>query len=458
MTCSIPSFSVEAYHDTLFAGKYLVRKGEPISVMLGKAHLDPVVYGDDVGDFKPERMLDENFARINKEFSNSWKPFGNGKRACIGRDFAWQEAVLIMAMLFQDFDFSLDDPSYRIEIQETLTIKPKDFYMRASLRHGMSATELEQQLASKGAADVRHRHASAQAVTDTSSARGKPLAIFYGSKTDTCETMAQRVAADASRHGFRATIVAPLDVAKQDMPKDRPVVIVTATYEGQPPSNAASFVTWMESLKEGEMDGFWYAVFGCGHHDWVQTFHRIPNLVDSTLHRLGGSRLAPLATADAGEGDMFSDFEAWEDGSLWPALQDKYDMEASADSANDGANVEVSVPRKMILWQDVEEAVVVSARTLTAAGSTKNHIEIQMPTGTTYRAGDYLAVLPFNPKQTVSRVLRRFGLSWDATLKISTDLPTTLPTDQAVTASDVLGAYVELGRTATKKVSRACGA
>lgn len=429
-----------------------MRKGEPVTALLARAHLDPVVYGEDAHDFKPERMLEDSFARLNKEFPNCWKPFGNGKRGCIGRPFAWQEAVIAIAMLFQNFNFSLDDHNYNLEIQETLTIKPKDFFMRASLRHGMTPTELEHQLAGKGAGEHLH-DMSRKASSHTSNTQGKPLAVFYGSNSGTCEALAQRVAADASRHGFRATTVAPLDAANQKVPKDRPVVIITASYEGQPPSNAALFVAWMESLKGKEMEDVSYAVFGCGHHDWVQTFHRIPKLVDSKLHELGGKRIVPLATTDAAERDMFSDFETWEDESLWPALQEKYGTEDSSDGGNDGIAVEVSLPRKTTLRQDVEEAQVVAARTLTEAGSAKKHIEIQLPTGMTYRAGDYLAVLPFNPKQTVARVFRRFSLSWDATLKITSDRPTTLPTDTAISAADVLSAYVELSQPATKRVS-----
>lgn len=423
--------------------------------LLARAHLDPAVYGEDARDFKPERMLEEGFARLNEEFPNCWKPFGNGKRACIGRPFAWQEAVLVMAMLFQNFNFSLGDPTYRLEIQETLTIKPKDFFMKASLRHGMTPTELEQQLAGKATATDRHRGPSGQSVAHMKSTRAKPLAIFYGSNSGTCEAMAQRVAADAAQHGFRATTVAPLDAASKNMPKDRPVIIVTASYEGQPPSNAALFVSWIERLKGKEMEGVSYAVFGCGHHEWVQTFHRIPQLVDSTLHQLGGNRIAPLGTTDAGEGDMFSDFETWEDDSLWPTLQEMYGTEDCRDGGDDGLDVEISLPRKAKLRHDVDEAAVVSARTLAASSSVKNHIEIQLPTGKTYRAGDYLAVLPFNPKRTVSRVFRRFGLSWDATLTISSNRPTTLPTDAPISASDVLSAYVELGQPATKRVRRA---
>ena len=82
--------------------------------------------------------------------------------------------------------------------------------------------------------------------------------------------------------------------------------------------------------------------------------------------------------------------------------------------------------------------MVVSTKTLCQTGSIKKHIEIQLPTGMTYKAGDYLAILPFNPKKTVARVFRRFQLSWDSALKIHSEGPTTLPTDSTVSAADVL--------------------
>ncbi|RFU73229.1 nadph cytochrome p450 [Trichoderma arundinaceum] len=451
LSAAIPAFTVEAIEDTLIGGKYLVHKGEPISCLLGKAHLDPTVYGEDATDFKPERMLDDNFARLNREFPNCWKPFGNGKRGCIGRGFAIQEAVLCMALLFQNFNFSFDDPNYQLEIASTLTIKPKDFYMRASLRHGMTPTELEHRLAGTGFSEDHHADKKTAGAASSKESQ-KPLAVYYGSNSGTCEALAQRVAADASSHGFRVTDLAPLDSANQNLPKDHPVVIVTASYEGQPPSNAAHFVSWIESLKGNELDGVSYAVFGCGHHDWVQTFHRIPKLVDSTLEQRGATRLVPLATTDAADRDMFSDFETWEDESLWPALKEKYGAGAvSIEGVGSGLIVDVSLPRKSTLRQDVEEAIVTDVRTLTESGSIKNHIEVQLPTGKTYRSGDYLAVLPFNPKGTISRVFRRFKLSWDAVLTIHSDQPTTLPTDTPISANDVLRAYVELSQPATKR-------
>ncbi|KAM5348455.1 hypothetical protein ACJ41O_008279 [Fusarium nematophilum] len=453
LSSPIPAFGLEAREDTILGGKYLIKKGEVVSAMLSKAHLDPVVYGDDAGDFRPERMLDDNFAKLNEEFPNCWKPFGNGKRACIGRPFAWQEALLAMAMLFQNFNFTMEDPNYQLEIKQTLTIKPDHFNMRATLRHNMTPTELEHSLSGKAMESHQASHAKSSSAADAQSGNGKPIAIYYGSNSGTCEALAQRLASDAPGHGFRATDIGPLDQAKQNLPEDRPVVVITASYEGQPPSNAAHFVKWMEGLSGTELEKVSYAVFACGHHDWVDTFHRIPKLVDSTLEKRGGARLAPMGSADAATSDMFSDFEAWEDDVLWPALKEKYGTSdvSNAAGSQGGLLVEVSNPRKATLRQDVEEALVVSTKTLTKSGPPKKHIEIQLPTGMTYKAGDYLAILPLNPKTTVARVFRRFQLAWDSFLKIQSGGPTTLPTNTTISAFDVFSAYTELSQPATKR-------
>ncbi|KAF7544858.1 hypothetical protein G7046_g9692 [Stylonectria norvegica] len=452
LNSTIPVFGTEAFEDTLLDGKYLVHKGEVVTAFISRSHLDPAVFGDDANEFKPERMTDDNFARLNKEFPNCWKPFGNGKRGCIGRPFAWQEAILAMVMLFQNFNFTMDDSNYHLEIHQTLTLKPRDFNMRASLRHEMTPTELEHCLAGEAMPHHENSHKGPPTASDVQAAPGKPLAVYYGSNSGTCEALAQRLAADAPLHGFSTITVSPLDAANQNMPKDVPVVIVTASYEGQPPSNAAHFVSWVEGLKGNEMDKVAYAVFACGHHDWTQTFHRIPKLVDSTLEKLGGTRLVPMGSADAAESDMFSDFETWEDDVLWPALKEKYGAESAEGTGSQaGISVEVTIPRKATLRQDVEEALVVSTKTLTVSGPPKKHIEIQLPTGMSYKAGDYLAILPLNPKATVARVFRRFQLAWDASLKMQSDRPTTLPIGAPVSAFDVFSAYVELAQPATKR-------
>lgn len=454
LSATIPVFAVGSKHDQVIGGKYFIPKGQTIALLLAKSHLDPAVFGETAKDFIPERMLDENFERLNREFPNCWKPFGNGMRACIGRAFAWQEALLVMAMLLQNFNFMFDDPNYHLKIKQTLTIKPKDFFMRASLRHGLTPTQLEHRLAGDKTAPTIKREASGAVASSKPRARGKPLSIYYGSNTGTCESLAQGLASDAGAHGWQATVVDALDAAHQKLPEDQPVVIITASYEGQPPDNAAIFVNWLQNLKGKEMEKVSYAVYGCGHHDWGQTFHRIPKLVDAKLEELGGTRVAPMGLTDAAHGNMFTDFETWSDEKLWPALAEKYGVAAQAEGAEipAGLSIEISTPRSSTLRQDVKEAIVVAVRDLTAPGvPRKKHMEIQLPSDARYTAGDYLAVLPLNPKPSVERAMRRFHIAWDAHITISAHGRTTLPTGVSIPVNDVLGAYVELAQPATKR-------
>jgi cytochrome P450/NADPH-cytochrome P450 reductase len=454
-----PSIGLTAKEDTLLDGKYRVTKGTPIVALLPMIHRDPAAYGEDAEEFRPERMLDEEFERRNESFPNCWKPFGNGMRACIGRPFAWQEALLVLAMLLQNFNFSMEDSSYQLQIKQTLTIKPKEFYMRAHLRNGVSATSLERALAStiipdppptKGIQNVRKEKAT----------NGKPMAIYYGSNTGTCEALANRLASDAANHGFRADVVDTLDSVRDSLPTDKPVVMVTASYEGQPTDNAAHFVNWVGTLGEKELKNVSYAVFGCGHHDWAKTFHRIPKYLDATLAERGANKLVEMGSADAAHGDIFTDFESWEDQILWPAMREKY---GSSEAEGEGSleatlDVEISTPRSAILRQDVREARVEEVQVLSESGvAEKRHIEISLPSDMSYSAGDYLAILPLNPKESIRRATKYFGLSWDSMLTISSVGPTTLPTDTPISAIDVFGAYIELAQPASKRNILALG-
>ncbi|KAK4508329.1 hypothetical protein PRZ48_002067 [Zasmidium cellare] len=438
--------------DTL-GGKYFIPPGEPILVLLHNVHRDPAVYGEDAEEFRPERMLDENF---NKLPPNSWKPFGNGARGCIGRPFAWQEMMLVLAMTLQYFNFTPDDPQYSLQISSTLTIKPKDFYMRASVREGWTARAIEQSLTGQQPVSASPSRAPSAPAADDQN--GKPLTILYGSNSGTCESLAQTIAADAPAHGFSATSVSTLDSAKQQLPTDEPVVIVTASYEGQPCDNASHFYNWLENLQPDDKLNVNYAVFGCGHSDWKQTFHRIPTTIDSMLEKAGGKKICDIGLTDAAKGAMMSDFQNWEDQTLWPALKKHFGGgDEEADSAgiasiSQSVSIEVFNRRASHLRSDVSEAKVIAAKTLTAPGiPEKKHIEIQLPSDMTYRAGDYCAVLPLNPPETVHRVMTRFSLPWDAMLKISSRTGTQLPTEHPISAANLFAAYLELSQPATKR-------
>lgn len=371
-------------------------------------------------------------------------------RACIGRAFAWQEALLATALILQNFDLTLDDPTYEMKVVQTLTLKPKDFYMRAKLRPGITATHLQQVLMSLPGSERQHDIGKIDGASTGDA--GHVITILYGSNTGTCQALAQKLSTRAKQSGFKPTVM-EMDAAMGSLPKDQPVVIITASYEGQPCDNATRFIAWLESGKDEKVfAGVNFAVFGCGHKDWVNTFHRIPKLVDAKLGDLGGSRIVPMGSTDVSQGTIFDDFDAWVEKDLWPAL------------APSGAYTEPSAlpstvtlellpqSREAHLQQNLQWANVLDVQQLTGPDQPeKRHIEIELPSGTSYQAGDYLAVLPMNPEDTVKRAIKRFNLPWDGVCTITDAGPSILPVNCPMPLFDLLRGYVELSLPATVK-------
>ncbi|KAL1888068.1 hypothetical protein Sste5346_009805 [Sporothrix stenoceras] len=445
---------------TVAGGKYEIPRGAPVLCLLGKIQRDPKVWGEDADQFRPERMLDENFSKLPK---NAWKPFGTGLRACIGRAFAWQEALLVTALLLQNFTISLADPNYKMQVQQTLTIKPKNTYVHVKLRPGINATQLLQRLTGTPAEPANGLSLKTDGVNGINGVKGSDgptLAILYGSNTGTCQSLAQSLAVEAGQRGYTAT-VHDLDTAVEHVPKgpNTTVVVITASYEGQPPDNAARFVAWLELVEAKDaFAGTRFAVFGCGHVDWASTYQRIPTLVDSLLEEHGATRVVERGVSDASQRDMFGDFAKWTENVLWKALPSADDAAAF----NNGDDKKVQVPtmdmdisteqRATHLQQKLFWAKVTAARQLTAPGQPeKRHIEFQLPSDMTYHTGDYLAVLPLNPVDDVRRVMQRFRLPWDAVVTIKKGGPTTLPTDTPIALAELLRGYVELALPATRK-------
>ncbi|KAN0086595.1 Cytochrome P450 [Elaphomyces granulatus] len=444
---------------TLGNGKYALRKGDTIAILLTRLHRDPEVYGPDAEEFKPERMLDENFEKLP---NNAWKPFGNGMRACIGRSFSWQEAMITVTMSLQNFNFQLDDPGYTLDVNKTRTVKPMDFRMRAILRDGIKASTLGAVLnRSEATVDVSRETIRAGEEDSVSKVRdrglSKRVSIFFGSNMGTCEAFSRRLADDAGRHGYVAEIDS-LDSAVQKIPKSNPVIFITSSYEGQPPDNAAHFFEWLSGLKSNELEGVSYAVFGCGHHDWQATFHKVPKIVDCLLGEHGATRLCEIGLADAANSDMFTDFDHWCESGFWPAIFSNFGGQPKSVSQPKSAlQVEVaSNMRAATLGLQLQEGLVVQNRLLTQPDvPAKRLVRFKLQPDTTYRCGDYLTILPINPSDVVRRAIRRFGLPWDAVLQIrrpeGSNPPPTIPLDRPVSAFDLFSTYVELSQPASKR-------
>ena len=429
-----PIIALESKEEQMtLPGGYLVHKGDTLLILLAQLHRDPKVW-ERAEEFLPERMLDGGFENLPP---NAWKPFGNGQRACIGRPFSWQESLLAIALILKHFNVELVDPSYDLRIKQTLTIKPEGLRIRVRARHRVELT------LNTNTTTVKPLMEKSKATVDTSHFR--PMSILFGSNSGSCESFAGTLASEAPLYGFNAS-VATLDSAVGALPADRPVILITASYEGNPCDNAKQFVAYLESGPKLDLT---YAVFGAGHHDWVKTYQKIPTFVDQSLASCGGTRLIERGVGDAA-GDFYGAFEAWKDA-LFRALR----------SETSGQNV-ISEERLAIelvnssrsLGQTTDVGLVVANQIIASSSETSptvRHLEIKLPKGQTYRAGDYLSVLPSNPMEIVYRVLQRFHLSTDTHVKIVSSTETFFPTNHPVSAFEILSGYVELAQPISVK-------
>ncbi|MGW5161842.1 cytochrome P450, partial [Nonomuraea wenchangensis] len=122
----IPAFGVSAIEDTEIGG-YPIPKDQGVGVLLPVLHRHPKAW-ERPDEFDIDRWLPE---QRKNHHPAAYKPFGNGERACIGRQFALTEARLALAMILRRFALS-DPDAYRMKIKQTLTLKPDGFTLRAA--------------------------------------------------------------------------------------------------------------------------------------------------------------------------------------------------------------------------------------------------------------------------------------------------------------------------------------
>ncbi|WP_225730976.1 MULTISPECIES: cytochrome P450 [unclassified Nocardia] len=124
-----PGYFRKAREDTLLGGKHPFEKGEWVFVVLLQLHRHEL-WGADPEAFDPDRFLPE---RIRGRHSELYRPFGVGMRACLGRQFAYHELILVLATILRHYDLEAD-PNYRLRVRETITLKPDALRLKLSRR------------------------------------------------------------------------------------------------------------------------------------------------------------------------------------------------------------------------------------------------------------------------------------------------------------------------------------
>ncbi|MGW2772547.1 cytochrome P450 [Streptomyces olivaceoviridis] len=132
-----PAFAREARRDTVLAGDHPMRRGAWTLVLTPMLHREPEVWGEDAERFDPDRFTP---AAVRARPPHTFKPFGTGARACIGRQFALHEATLVLGLLLRRYDLHAD-PGYRLSVAERLTLMPEGLRLRLERRPALTKAE-----------------------------------------------------------------------------------------------------------------------------------------------------------------------------------------------------------------------------------------------------------------------------------------------------------------------------
>ncbi|MEV7379240.1 cytochrome P450 [Streptomyces lydicus] len=445
------AFSRQAREDTLLGGRYPLKAGDLVTVLTPMLHRDPV-WGDNPELFDPSRFSPEAEAARSP---HAYKPFGTGERACIGRQFALHEATMLLALLAHRYRL-IDHGDYRLQIKETLTLKPEGFTLTLAARTPADRAAVRTALAvlpgtAAGAGDAP----AADDGLPTRVPQGTGLLLLHGSNYGTCREFAERLADQATGLGFAAD-VAPLDAYAGQLPGDRPLVIVAASYNGQPTDDAAAFVQWLKTAPDDAAAGLPFAVLGVGDRNWAATYQHVPTLIDDRLDALGGHRLLPRAEADA-SGDLggtVKQFAALLRTQLLARYGDPASVGASAPDDEDTGYTVTEVTGgpldALAARHDLLPMTVTEAHDLTAQDwpRPKRFLRLALPAGVTYRTADHLAVLPANTPDAVERAARALGVDLDTVLALHPGRRPgrdTLPVDRPLTVRQLLTHHLELG-------------
>ncbi|MFF5279770.1 cytochrome P450 [Streptomyces sp. NPDC000133] len=445
----IPAFGKAPSEDTVIGGCYELKKGTRVNILEGPLHTHPKAW-ERPEEFDIDRWLPENRA---KQHPHAYKPFGNGVRACIGRQFALTEARLALALVLQKLKFS-DTSDYKMDVKEALTRKPSDFQLVVRRRE-------EHQRTVFGAVDLQTDDTQTQAAV---SGVGVNLTVAYGSSLGSCEDLARTIADRGERSGFGTTLTS-LDELGDNLPTEGLLVVVAASYNGKAPDNAQRFDDLIAAgLPEGSLSNVRLALLGAGNTQWVATYQAFPTRINEALLAAGATPVIERGIADAA-GDFDGMATRWMD-TLWTTLAEEYAADTSDAS---GPRYQV----QLLTEADVRPAIVSEqAYPLTVVGNEElvadatglwdfslepprpsaKSITIELPEGVTYDTGNHLAVFAKNEPVLVNPALTRLGVDRDQVLRL--DQPaggrTHLPVGTAVTAGLLLTEFLELQDVATR--------
>lgn len=104
-------------------GKLVLPANMEILIPTLALHHNPDIWGEDAHIFNPKRFS-EGVSGATNSNTSAFLPFGSGPRNCVGMNFAFAEAKIVLSMILQRFKFTLS-PNYVHAPIQILTICPQ---------------------------------------------------------------------------------------------------------------------------------------------------------------------------------------------------------------------------------------------------------------------------------------------------------------------------------------------
>ncbi|MBN8419639.1 MAG: flavodoxin domain-containing protein [Verrucomicrobia bacterium] len=228
----------------------------------------------------------------------------------------------------------------------------------------------------------------------------RPLLVAFGSQSGNAESLAKRLAREASGRGFAARAAGLDSLQPADLIKEQNVLLITSTWgEGDMPDNAVSF--WDSLNQNGsspKLDGVQYSILALGDKNYGDTFCLAGRKLDVRLAELGAKRIVDRVDCDV-------EFDE---------LAKKWSTHAftilSGDSATASAAVVAPVEEEEAGYSKKKPfpAKLIANVPLNSRGSSKDtrHIGFSLVgSGLTYEAGDALGVFVQNCPEVVDAVI-----------------------------------------------------
>jgi cytochrome P450/NADPH-cytochrome P450 reductase len=422
-------------------GRYRVRKGDIILVGTLAAQRDARYWGPE-----PEKFDPDNFAmeKVVERPRHAFIPFSIGKRQCMAQEVTYMMLRVVLFEIYKRYRLRLA-PGATVTKNTVVTTKPVAVPIVRVPRERTNGHRpaVAAALVEAPAPAAAHDWGAPAEIPETSPYR--ELVIAYGSNFGANKDLAERFAERSRFYGYSPEVMT-LNELVESAPRTRPwlLAVMTSTYTSNPPSNAATFKASLEHAQPGEM---WrncrYLVWGLGNSQW-NAFLAFPRYVYEKLSELGATPLAEFDYGDVG-------FPVWEqkhaewNERVWPALLELSEARrteaaarrvaaekaavgalTSADSntamtmslqREDAAPRVVMVPTILTNAVDLEtfEARATVCRELQSPESPKRtrHLEVSLPPGVTYRAGDHLGICPKNDEERVERLAQKLGAALD---------------------------------------------